>query len=629
MVDCSAHFPEDLLYNCLNREPKREEILLVWAESVTGKLIAQLNNLPSKRLALIINEKSPSLRRAEMLINSNIDRICSYCGNPVTTDALFTICKNTLSNPKKKAGNSIRRILKLTETAQQSPEKHFQCLFAEGVLIEHSSNATVASLQLKGHRASALYLGNLTPDYLAELDKIIPHDMGHQVLMNQNRMSQDEKKRIEGYSKKFKTIDSSNQQSLIHACAKMELPDLHKSVWKGPEAMLNTKINLILKKEEFAKQIFCLQGFDKEKSEPHLSLEVAGNVVDSTDPSHRPKLLHYKKEITQKQFIILNSKTRGIHEELLRLLYCVSQIPHVIIAVGPQKNFRHLLETAEAYEGNPFYSHRSVHLVFALREKLPLMIKELMQSARFMHEDEDLFTFGIGPAFNMVQSACDILFGKIQSEYPKLIQAVDLGESSGKIITQNLAVKQPDLKNPDRLFTQTEKRKALHTYLKHITPSSSKTTFPNTIDELVKIIKSLIFLIMEKPKNKLTPNDDLLNYIDTTKLTLTPLAAYFSDFEALMTQIDAASSHVPENKLKETAIELIEKSKHLEFIIQQVELQYSFLQLATPNPELFMNFSPDKLHNIELLAKKSPFQEISLLIKQLRRPAKQEKRVPS
>lgn len=608
------------LLESLMAPPKKEILLLIWSDIVDGDLIDKINTIPSKHVAIIVKEKSPSLRRAEMLLNTTIRTIYSCQNRKISAEDLYQVCISSVSAPRQgKSGKGIKRVLKLTETEQANEYSPFICLYSDGVLIEYAGNATIAALQLKGKRASALYMGSMTPNYLQDLEKMIPDELGNQVLMNQYHLSSEIREQIAKFSKKFKVIDTPNQDELIHSCSMMDLPTLHKQVWKNPDAMVNSKINLILKSQDFVERFIAIQGFDNQKSAPDLDLEQARNVVESTDPSRRPKLLAYKKEVIHKPYILLNCRARGVQEELLRLLYCVSQIPQVIVAIGDRPQFKFLAETASEYESNPYYAHRSVHIVYSDIKRLPVLLKDLLHSAQFLEEEEeDLITIEVKDSFRMAQMAIDYMIGQIQSQFPKLVQEIDLkSEKSGKLIFDNLMRRHQGVHDPVLIFKNEAERKALHQFLTRITPDASKTAFPNNVDDLVVTIQSIQYLILQKPKQKLGSNEGVIEFIRTNKLQLTPLSSYVKDIENLMIRLKKETGPFPSSELEKRKVKVLESLQHIDFIIRQIQLQFAFLTLASDDPAAFMEFEPETINDPEQSANRSPLMEIQALKKEI------------
>ncbi|PIE90584.1 MAG: hypothetical protein CR997_04915 [Acidobacteria bacterium] len=589
--------PETLTH--LQASPSDKKISLAFSTAIDMDVIANLNRFAGEKVALIIEEKTPSLRRAEMLLGSNVVLIYSFSGDILPTWDLARICRECLHARSVRA-KGVKRILNL-ETEEPQQENSLRKVFADGVLTEITSNPKIASLQLKGQRASGLFLSKPSASHVADISQILPDHLNAQVLLNQHNLSPEVLHEIRKCKIAFKMVNISSEDELFKICQSMALPTLTRQVWSNPDAKLNAKINLILQKKEAMEEVICLEGEKHQKGVENLSLFNSRTVADSLEATATSKLLHHKNAILEKQIIVLNANSKGIQTELIRLLYSASSISHIVIAVGTEKTYTKLLETASNYEDNPYYSQRSIHTYVCPKEKLILLLKELVESLEIvLDEEENPFHRKLFKPFETMQNHIDMLMGQIQREFPSLMAAVDLDSNeSQSIILQNLLDRFARNTDEWTIFNDMALRKDFHQFLSSITPEASKTAFPDNPTDLALIIQSLIFLILKKPGPKITKNKKILTNIETMGLEITSLHSYASELETLMRSLKKALVEPLSSGFGKAKSDLDEHLNQLDFIIRQILLQWSFIQLATPDPGDFTDYKPLQLSQTE------------------------------
>ncbi len=602
-----------------------KKIAFIWAEVLNEVLVEKVGNASYEQVIIVVSDKEFKIRRAEVLLGTRIKRIYIYNGSEFNYEDLFAICTEFSEEHSDSKDFGIKRVLNLDFKLNE--ENPFLCVYNNHCLIETPQSLQVACLQLKGKRASAIYLENIENEAIKAISKIIHQDQCNQVLLNSDNLSDENKKAISNLGVSFKTVKVDESGGLVNVVKKLELPVLNTMVWDKTEFLTLQKLNSMLKDNYFKDKVIVIGGDIDNK--PEKAFEINGEIILRADfqNTRENSLMFYKNKILEKEYVFINHKDSLIQQDLLRMLLTAGQKNYKLIAVGNKKDYIHLIQLYNEMMEKNFYKSKDFELQILrfseitnyLEEKLKQLFIKQQPTQMPVEEitesdikERKTTLIRLGRQFEI---AFEKFTDNIWQDFKQLSSVVVLSDkASEKIITDSIM---EQYKKGDKIadvFKDKEHKKKFHRFLKAITPESSKTEFPENTSELILIIKALIYKILDTSFNDSGNISFILKKIKEINLQVTP-------FESLINQTKKTTKqfikHITDNKTTDFTdylIALQNENKKIEEMLIEVLLQFNFVLLAVPSEMVKVRyiFSKD-LRSSEKRIRITPFKQLFLI----------------
>jgi len=615
-----------------NTKAVDKSIAFIWADVLSEILIEKVGNVSYEQVIIIISDKKYNLRRVESLLGTRISRIYLYSGNEFNYDDIFTLCTETGKISKKiKNQDGIKRILNINFKVHEG--KKFICVFKDNCFIESPKNVKIACLQLKGKRASGIFMENLKNVSLNEISKMLPKTMSNQVLINFSNLSKSDLKMIETSETTFQQVNVKNGGDIVSTLNNIDLPLLNEMVWDKGSYLSILKLNKLLSNPPISSEYFAIAGDINDKVERKLDIFEEVILGSSYQSKSGNTLMFYKNKILQKKYIFLNHKDGLVQQDLLRMLLTAGQNKYDLIAIGNKNDYKPLIQLYEEMMKKNFYQSRELNFTISSVDELleyiesklnPIIDKKMEQveEKEVLSLTEDDIIVRKKKLFQLEKQfrhAFSKFIGLIINDYMQLSSVIVISDKeSGKMITNAIMELYRHGDDIGSVFKDRNEKKKFHFFLKSITPNSSKTEFPENTEELILIIKSLIFKILGSFFNDRGNVIFIKKKINLINLKINPLEKIAAKLKKAVQFNSQMIQEVHDTEFLDYLLNLKKKCEELEIILIELLLQYNFVLLAVP-----LEMKPASLINSFDLRQKEkrdkiqPFQELKLMINEI------------
>jgi hypothetical protein len=602
-----------------------KKIAFIWAEVLNEVLVEKVGNASYEQVIIVVSNRDFKIRRAEVLLGTRIKRIYIYNGSNFNYEHLFSICTEFSEENSSNEEYGIKRILNLDFTFNE--DKPFLCVYNNHCLIETPQSLKIACLQLKGKRASAVYLENIENEAIEAISKIIPENQCKQVLLNVDKLSDKNKETMNKLGVNFNTIKIDERGELVNVVKDIKLPVLNEMVWDKTEFLALQKLNSMLKDNYFKNKVIVIAGDIDNK--PEKAFEIGGEIVlrAGFQTSRENSLMFYKNKILEKEYVFINHKDSLIQQDLLRMLLTAGQKNYKLIAVGNQKDYIHLIQLYNEMMEKNFYKSKDFEFKIFKFSKISAYLEEKLKQLLITKKHKETEVEEITKddikerktTLIRLSRQFDIAFQKfidnIWQDFKQLSSIVVLSDkNSEKIITDSIMEQYRKGDKITAVFKNKEQKKKFHRFLKEITPTSSKTEFPENTSELVLIIKALIYKILNKHFNDSGNIDFILKKISTINLQITPFEQLLTQTKEITKNYVNSISDNNNNDFSEYLLQLQIENRKLEELLIEIVLQFNFVLLAIPSEMIKIRYILSKdLRNAEKRIRLSPFKQLFLI----------------
>lgn len=622
-------FKEENL-NIFKNQALHKTIAFVWAKTLSEILIEKVGNAEYEQVVIVTSDDSFNLRRAEVLLGTRIKRVYLYNGAEFNYDDIFIVCTefSEQKNSEKSGIEGIKRVLNLN--SQKKNDSVFSCIFNNNCLIESPKNVNVACLQLKGQRASAIFVENAENETFGAISKILPKSQNNQVLLNLDKLSEENKKFLKSSGLEFQNVSASDGGDLITVLNKVDLPLLSERVWDKNNYLKTLKLKKLLSDISISGHFITISGDISDKVATEL--EIVNEIELSTGYQNKREgsLIFYKTQILKKKIILLNHKNPVIQQDLLRMLLTAGNNKYTLIAIGTDKDYEQLINLhGEMMEKN-FYQSRDLYFkIMNIKELISFFEKIVkgkpseIEKAKVLKDISDKDILVRKKLLMQLEKQFRVSFskfiGSVITDFMQLSSIVVISDKeSGKIITDAILKQYGKNDEIENVFRNKEEKNKFHKFLRSITPESSKTEFPENTGELILIIKALIYKILGSFFNDSGDVSFITKKIDEIKLTINP----FESMTAKLKKLVQFNNHMVQEEHDTDFIKYLyalkKKSVELENILSELVLQFNFVLLAVPSEMVIKKyFTSEEIADKSKRIKKSPFKDLDLIIKEI------------
>lgn len=611
----------------------QKSIAFIWADTLTDDLINKMGNIDYDKVIIVMSDRYYNLRRAEVLLGTKVERIYLYNKKEFNFYDIHEMCtfSNNSQEIKKNENEGIKRVLNfnsLDEKGNDISDKIFFCIYDNKCLVEFTNNLNIACLQLKGKRASAIYVEETHNDVFSKILTILPKDNNKQILLNNNSLTEENENFLKANGIEFQKIDIAKEGTLVQSFDKIKLPLLNDIVWEKSSVVINKTLRELLGHSKIKNKYFAVSADISKKSEKDLEIRYEVVLRGGYQINRESKLIFYKRQIVEKEFIIINNKEISIQQDILRMLLAAGNKKYVLLALGKNKDYEHLTDLYNEMMKKSFYKSRELlYKVLSPKELVkfletfvkeePVVIEEVKNEVEIQvkKDNTDNKKNELMKLDKDFRVAFSQIIGKIIDDFMELSKNVVVSSNDSDIlIVNNIMHEYNGSKNIKDIFKNKEEKKKFHKFLKSITPDSSKTEFPENTKDLVLIIKALIYKILKDYCKDSGDVNFIKKKINNINLEIDPFEKLVTELKNLMNIITDMIKEENDNIFISNLTALLKKYSEIESKLVQLILQFNFVLLAVPHEltsEKF--FTIAEICNSESRIKMVPFKELSLL----------------